>query len=317
VQVPPNSFVALSAVPPQRRFPGQAVAEVRAFDIGSEPGVNPSRCIGAHCSIVAEDGTLCPQLLAPGRSLSVDQVARLLPIVASPYFVEPASPGPKRSTCSDESVSAFVFFDEEHRPIGYTTLSATARSWNFVPPLKGAPRCTKETAASERAVLSGLCEELNLRCFQQTSPGNDPPAADNRSHEQPTERERAEAARQLLLTLLPPPGDVPLDVPLKATREAERRRLCAWHYRAVSVATEAGLGYPWPHNPDASIGRVGEAWELRLKNFEECLRGFPECDTVVGDAVKSLAYIYRSIADSMPEQRSGCVFGVEVLTSPR
>lgn len=314
VQRPPTGFSAKAESAHADSFPFGAFARVVAYDVGKQPAVTAARQIGHGCSIVASDGTLCPQLVAPGLVLSTAQIQALLSVTAVP---QPPWQDEVRShacRCDFPIASAFVFFDAQDRPVAHLELFSTLQKWNIVPAFGGVASQAAATTAREREVLGQLCQELGLECRQQ-EPDQDVPAREEpRETARSAEASQRDFARRLLPRLLTFPEGVEEQRPLSLTTEAERRRLCAWHLRAIADSTQARLGYPWSHNPGATLAFAGADWSLGFQNFEECLSKFPSCDEPVSRALETLAAMHKRLGeeDGIPERPKGCVFGIEI-----
>lgn len=240
---------------PERRagaFPGTAFASVAAFSFGRNQDLFPN-----GCEVLTPEGTLCPDVSAPGVTLSAAQSARLLGLIRSAESTEVGDAGQRIhrpfSRCIEPHL-AFVFFDAEHAPVALLEASLYCNGWRSTP---AAPGVYGAMRLAEQDAIVGLCEELGLdECW----------VADPRFR---GALEALEAA---------PPDDserlldgVDLDGPLEATTPFEARALCAHSLRD---------GLPATGSVETPDGR-----RYTFVDYPACVATFPACRARVRDAL--------------------------------
>ena len=141
-QVAPKGFRPLKARIRSRLFPGQPYSEIWGYEIAIDSSIQ----MQPGCEQLARDGTLCPNVVYPGRQLDAAQTKQLLSIAEHPVdsvetVANPDGSGHTlrraRLRCG-EPVAMFVFVDASRRPVGIVSVDEGCVQWSFQPAPKDA-----------------------------------------------------------------------------------------------------------------------------------------------------------------------------------
>lgn len=285
-------------------FPGQAVSEVRAFELGSQE--EALHYFDESCEVLRRDGTLCPHVLYPGSLLTAEQTARLLRVVAAPKAVRvvsnaavPHSVSRPTLRCGDAPGTAFVFYSRQGAPVGVVTLGAECQTWELLPAPQGGWEGHAALTQEELDVFQPLCEELGLSSCS-ASVLTTPSASASRS----------EQARQLLPSLLAQRPQLPLQT-LKDVPAGQRPLLCTWARRATVFAGYVRYGAP---GNDAELTPSGESRSLQLQGLATCLAAdWSTCATSTEEAFTEVSRVLTAYSEGRVEFPRTCVFGVATV----
>ncbi len=247
-------------------FPGTKFAEVRGYTFRFDDGR-----LRLDSCVIAPDGTLCPSVNVHGKTLSADQVERLLAIVPELSKEGRALDGEhaiKRpaSHCQFNPHHAFVFFDAEDRPVGELEVCLSCGQLAQRPKVRD---LGGDLFPHEEDAFRALCKELGLGgCFLGAREYEDGLA----------ERSAGDGGAP------PPTADRSLPVPparrLADATDEERRRLCLWYSNeaAASAALRSEIfderGFECPN---------GDTGTFRRLDWASCVATFPRCDATVED----------------------------------
>jgi hypothetical protein len=244
-------------------------------------------------SVLARDGTPCPDTIGKGTLLSAEQVERLVDLVRHPGPVE------RRWRCGYDPHHAFVLFDETDTPFAQVGACFTCEEWRVTPSLEGAD-ATMGGRASDG--LRQLCRELGLGGCGFDHDTNDrlrEVRSDRFFQAQAVGDFGPEPAEPVPLTA----SGVDQDKLLAELDEGDRRKLCAVHVRAARARDEASHGVATACAPTRVV---------RTLDFDECLATFPRCDTPVYQAEACLRAMGRDPCYEGPAcpQRDACLVGL-------
>lgn len=300
-QLPVRGFHQLPEQLYGTRFPGRKVAKVIAYELGNQYG---QLSIGADCDVLARDGTLCPQVLYPGKVLSPAQQAQLLAIAESPprYFEHRPGRALARATtrCGQEVTTAFVFYDSREVPVGLVNLHGQCQSWQLVPAPRDTWRGLAGMRPEESAVLERLCQELELDTCK---------APLLSAAKMPQEPPRALALR-LLPAVLQDRKGYTNGQSLAHTTSIERQRLCLWAWRGATVATTALHGSAV--TPGTRFSEDRSPLTLQFLSLQECVTRFPNCEETVEESMDALTKVLLALSLSRVTAPTRCVFGIAV-----
>ncbi len=290
----------LSAPP----FPGFSVARIRAFDLGYGEYAD---ALEDKCDAVTDRGTLCPQVIAPGKTLSDEQQARLMAIVKNPPEFQKFGSyrrGRPRFRCFDEPATVFIFYDSNDNPGGIVTLTVGCLSWQFQPAVFGTWEDFEGLFEEERPVIHSLCDELEMRGC-----GTHPP-------KHPPRQEPIIRARRLLPGVLEPPPSIDEAKPLSDTTSAERLTLCVWAWRGIQTASIALRSKQETAAPGFVFTERGNSSALEMLSIDQCLRRFPaECRNNTSKEIEGLRTLISALAEGRVVIPPTCLFGIAPLSS--
>ena len=295
-QVPPEHWRGL-AMPLHRPYPGVPYGEVRAFTFGNDRAPSRNRGIalldrkvpGCGGSAVAQDGTLCPSLNQPGKSLMPEQVEQLIDVL------EEGQPKPGRppvvTMCIPIATVLFVFYDAG-RPVAELWLDPRC---HFLGVHQRARQLYPETyMAHGHEALRQLCRELSL-----SGSGCEPDDPELDAAVQAQAARDGDTVSSLRWRRVP--LGVPAELKMSNLSQAQRERLCMDYARENPRGWGGGLecedGYrAYPLGPDT------------------CLERFPVCEATVGEVVACQRHALEDQCFAAPESKHcvalrPCFFG--------
>jgi hypothetical protein len=286
-------------------FPGKPVARIRAFERGLGES---ARSMRLDCEFLTAAGTVCPNVLFPGKTLSQAQQTRLLAVFgeAKRWMEQPGGHlmSRPRVHCGIEPGVAFILYDKSDSPIGEIQYAEGCQLINLQPmPPDGWDDFVSVTLL-EKDTLRALCNELELdTCRDDPVPWSEIYA--------PTR------PRQALPLLLRDAPNIERDRILAQTTPLERRQLCAWVWRGIQTVYRSLPGSSLDGvEAGTEFAERGASRALRLVSIDDCVRKFPvDCARLVSDVVNDLRQTLENLAQArirIPEQ---CVFGMLSVTA--
>jgi hypothetical protein len=314
-QVAPKGFHKIPARSAGPFFPGRQYSEIWGYELGT------GYLTQTPCDQFAPDGTVCPNVVYPGKQLNENQAVRLMSIAHRPTnvvekVVSPDGSGHTtmraRLACGDP-VAMFVFVDAGHRPVGIVSVDEECAQWSFVPAPKDAWEGLACTNENEQRILLQLCAELDFDSCSSTKAARSY-ADDARNRRPPTREEQAALQQALLTLLLKDWPNIDEDRALDSTSAFEQQELCAWYVRSAAVAR--GL-----YQGSMSWGFSGLGFEdeethhaIGFQDFEECVDKFPRCNGSIRDGRACIARHLEELWNQDETCHLGCVWGVSVPT---
>lgn len=242
---------------PGRSFPGVQYAYVRAFSFltTAERGIYEEWAAnGCESQVLTADGRLCPSVAFDGPRLSSQQVEALLRLTAT-----------KRTgikyKCGFDPHHAFVFYDEQDRPVSDVRVCFDCGEWS----LRNGPKdfMPDEVYSS----LAKLCRELELDRCPKGSTAHEQQLLTSAYYQKlnsRTEEEKSTPASPLPSEVL----GIPKETALSALTDVQKAQLCAWRY--LEVTPREGV-------------RTNSGRSLWVRGYEECIERFPHCDVPLGE----------------------------------
>lgn len=301
-QKAPRDFQPLRAVSALRTFPERPFTEVWAYDRGRALIDE----LATSCSVLAKEGTLCPDLVAPGIRLSAAQVESILSIASGPKFEKKEGSAVRRRgrvRCPASPESVFVFYDANHQPVSTLSVGGTCASWQLRPAPRGSWEGMARLEENEKELIQHLCDELKLEGCRAT------PAPAGWEEAGPLHQ----AFTRLLPLVLAEPTGVERTKPLSSTTEADRRRLCGWYLRGAAVAARALLDIGF--HSESSFFAPGEARGVHYRNFDRCIKQFPQSAETVGTATDCLGATLSRFTSVAPKCKEDSLIGVSPVTA--
>jgi hypothetical protein len=315
-QTVPAGYRPLPEQSHSRAFPGAKFSEIWGYEIGTN--------YLPDCTMLASDGTLCPNVIFPGKALDADQVKLMMSIAQHPVNVIDVSTSfdssgravrharsRGRTRCGDDPTAMFVFYDASHKPVGVVGVDRDCSEWSLWPAPKDAWVGFALTEDNEQRILNQLCVGLDLwTCSagteQRTRGGASWPK---------TDAERTAAKRALLPLLLREWPSVDESKSLASTSRSEREQLCAWYDRSAAIAASLfnRVG-GWLFNGLSLEDEQGHA--LRLQPFDECIDSFPACSGTVGTARACIERHLEHFWNRDEACHLDCVWGIRPLGIP-
>jgi hypothetical protein len=267
------------------------------------------------CDLFARDGTLCPHVIYPSKSLTSDQVSRLLRIASNPEFDIPVPGvgimGRPRLRCGDAEAAAFVFLDDSESPVADVRVDEECAQWELNPAPEAGWEGLAGTTEPERAVLTHLCRELGMPSCGGTTTGQEK-LRYRKTSDQPTHSELRLELRGLLKALLDDQPAIEEAKRLSNVSEAERSLLCAWSARAARIV--GALHLSWSSVPSDSDtftlvdSKTHKA--IRLLGYADCTKEFPRCDKSVLEARRCLTRHLESFWNQEESCDTHCAWGI-------
>ena len=252
-------------------FPDKPFAYVRGFRIHSNPVNGAPRpdtavpgCTGNGTGVIADDGTLCPEVLLPGVSLSAKQAERLLAFPVGKSTIARRVP-----RCRVAPHHSWVFYDQRDRPVWSMWINFRCRTWS---------RFDEKLSDEFVQKLRNFCRDTNMvDCdYGIAEPG----------------RSRQKAALQVwnaryllpgtspgepLQYLRPTPTGIEKTTLIRDLAPNERRLLCQWS--AQHSVWQRRLGDTFARQEN------GQRMVVRVKPWKECVDNFPSCDVPLADVL--------------------------------
>lgn len=309
-QTAPRGYRPLPEQTRSPLFPPKAFSEVWGYEIGATRGFAP------HCDMLARDGTLCANVMYPGKQLDEAQTSQLMSVAHHPLYIIESVVSPDggghaisraRTRCGSEPVAMFVFYDKQHSPVGVVSVSPECSEWSLWPAPKDAWVGFAATQPDEQRVLSQLCVGLDLGSCAPTGEGSSLPDSWPK-----TDAERAATRRALLPLLLREWPELDEAKPLANTSIVERQRACAWFARSAAVAFRLVLpssSWSWGNDGAGVVDDDGRA--LQLEGFDECVKEFPTCSGTVGAARACITRHLEHFWDRDETCHTECVWGIK------
>jgi hypothetical protein len=291
-QQPPREFKPISQLDGWRVFPFRGRGRVVAFELGGFPLELP------QCSVIAENGTLCPNVVWAGRELSVEQRRRLETLFD-------ALSGERRTqTCSGAPAAAFIWYDDDNRPVAHLTIEGRCMGWRLAPSPAVIPSGTSPATPNEAQAFATLCKELG---YSRCAPESDHPAV--------IQHPEMQLARKVLPSALQLDVDVAANTLLPDTTPVQRRRLCAWSAMTSQFAIQAA-GFVLPRYTTTLESTTGGD-AVRFVGFDECIQRFADCARTVGDARIELQRVLGNLAEQRVLSPGACNFGAATVPMAR
>lgn len=298
----PRAWPPFRAVGPSRRgFPGEKPVSARGFAYryaSVRGGPWPSGCDGEAPRPIADDGSLCPATAGQGTLLTDEQLARLLALVASP------GPPGQLMRCGYDPHHAFVLFDEHRAPFASVGACFTCGEWRSEPVVPGASRAMGMRLNDG---LRQLCRELGLGGCGYDLATNE--RVRNERVDRWSDKEaQGDLGPEPVEPLPERTSGVAPDTFLRATTNAERRRLCAYALRMPGA------------DPSFAAGKraiCGDGSVIHRTGYDACVASFPSCDATVGQAERCLRALVREPCqeaarwDEQCDVRDACLVGIE------
>jgi hypothetical protein len=291
-------------------FPNADFSEIWGYEIGASYPLN--------CNLLARDGSLCPNVVYPGRRLDEAQSKQLVSIARHPTNEIGKITWPDGSQhpavrplsrCGDEPVAMFVFYDQHHSPVGVVGVDEDCGQWSFLPAPKDAWVGFATTQDNEQRILRQLCLGLDLlTCAPKTSSGSS-------SEPRPNTDARMAIQRALLPLLLREWPGVDESKSVADASQYEREQLCAWYSRSATITASLfnRIG-SWLFSGLSLDDEQGHS--LRLQSHEECVENFPVCRGTVGAARACITRQLEHFWDRNDTCHLDCVWGIKALGIP-
>jgi len=299
-QTPPKGYKGILQQIDHAPFPGKPVARTRAFERGLGES---ARSMRLDCEFLSVAGTVCPDVMFPGKTLSLAQQTRLLAVFgeAKRWIERPGGhlTARPRLHCGIRPGVAFIIYDSYDSPIGEVQFNEGCQSIKLQPILPDGWDDFASVTLLEKDTIRALCNELELdSCRDDRAPWSNVSA-----------RTRARRALPLLLRETP---DIERDRTLDKTALLERRQLCAWVWRGIQTVYRSYA--------DSSVDGVAASTEfaeygsphaLKLMSIDDCVSKFPvHCDRSVGDTVNDLRRTIESLSQNIIRFPAKCVLGL-------
>ncbi len=242
-------------------FPGNTMASAKAYAFGF------AHTLGCGDSVpFAANGTLCPNVVAPGTALTAEQRESVLALIREAEKNERPDRHPAVSRCDFDPHHTIVFYDEAGAPIARLLICFTCGEWLASPgvhALGGAHQGIM--SAVQRRTLARLFDDLHLGAWM----------FDHQIAEAVTAYEARIPGRRA--RRLAAPSGVASE---KAARDAspeERVRLCTWIAETRWPEGHPGQGFECENGrrwnfPDRCEATLRCSAPLRV--IEECTRIF-------------------------------------------
>lgn len=288
----PVGFLPIAHLEGWVQFPFRDKGSVRAFELGGFKLDLPP------CSVIADDGTLCSDVVLPGRVLSHEQRDRLESLLNHGFGVS------RSGGCTSYPAAAFVWYDDDEHPVAHLTLEGECLAWHVAPAPAGLKDGRANSVESERDVFSSLCKELG---FERCSPNEGHSNSDRAKHPE------QDLAQRVLQAALRADFGVPAATLLTRTTPVERRRLCAWLAMAAQFSVQAA-GFVLPKY-DTSFKSDNGGSHIRVLGFMECVRRIPECKCTVGEAQQEARHVLNELSIGKVTAPLKCRVGIEELSA--
>jgi hypothetical protein len=287
-QQSPPDFSPIALRDGWHRFPFHGLGRVVAFELG---GFNLDL---SPCYVVTNTGTLCPDLVLPGRELSGSQRTRLESIF------DELSAENRPKTCIGARAATFIWYDDANRPLAHLTVESGCVGWRIAPSPATSAEGHFAATPEETVTLSTLCNELG---FSRCGLTQNPPIQ--------SDHPELKLARKVLPSALRMDLGVPAETSLANTTPVQRRRLCAWSAMTAQFAIQsAGFVLPrYTTTFEAAAGGDG----VRFLGFGECLERFTTCSRAVGDVKSELERELLAFAESRLVLPKECNFGLVLV----
>lgn len=311
-QVPPPGYRPLPDRIRGPFFPGSEFSEIWGYEV--------SATYAPNCSMLARNGTLCPNVVHPGKRLDEAQTKQLMSIAHQPLDeverrddtgqVTRFARSRVKTRCGDEPVAMFVFYDTRLRPVGVVGLDEDCSEWSLWPAPKDAWPGFALTQPSEQRTLSQLCIELDLHTCAPSGQGS------LGSDARPKMDAERKALQQALLPLLL--REWPAVDENKLVTEAtpfEREQLCAWYARSAAIANSlfSRVG-SWSFSGVSVEDEQGRT--LRLQPSDECIENFPSCSGTIAAGRACIMRHLEKFWDRNETCHLDCVWGIKAFGIP-
>lgn len=301
-QHPPLGFVGLVRSG-DVDFPPKSVNRAVGYVVGAAVAwkMSPDSAVPGCSGAIADDGTLCPEVVLPGRELDASQLRRLSEITRH------RNEGPVGS-CRDSGwpVHAWVFYDGQV-PVAQVVVNLPCAHWSLEPDRVPAPQVDE---------FVRLCNELGLPgCY---SGADEAERQLHLSAESTWWQQNREPG--LLPALARPnplrarPTGLPQSRSMNSLSAAEKRLLCQWNLQ-YSV---------WYLHTGESYGILDGDRQRRVSVFtwEQCVQRFPTCDTQLGEILPCMRWAqrgdpwFRAAEAEYCQARAACLWGYRTSDAP-